>query len=271
MSTSRPKSTSRCRGIRLRVHAPTLFQDAYKKLWQLVAEERLSPSTQFLPYSFKTETRDLIYGLQEQEYTRELLNAINQFSARLHRLVLWEEVISQYEENEADELRFEFTRLIVYYSLHQPYEFRSRLIFSATQLCYIRGIANKTIAPAEVVEDSRIDYVSLERASRNWQAREYLLESIRTLNSTEFRSGTNNYRNRTQHRIPPGIDFGNSSVVERKFPAAGGVSYTVGESGPLTATEVIPLLVQESARMVSAFHAFRLLIEEHVAQEASTT
>ena len=250
---------------------PILFQEAYKKLWQLIAEKRISPPGRFLPYSFKTESKNLIYGVQENEYTRELINTINQFSARLHRLVLWEEVISQYQEPESDELKFEFTRLVLYYLLHQPYEFRSRLIFSSTQLCYVRGLVSKSVAHIDVAEESNINFGSLEKVCRNWQTGGYLLDCVRAVNGNEFRSGTSNYRNRAQHRIPPGIDFGHTNVVERRFPATGGVSYSFGEASPLSTVEIVPLLVQESARMNSAFHAYRMLVDEHVAQESSAT
>lgn len=73
---------------------PTLFKSVYEKLWALVAEERILLPGRFLPYDHPAESKDLIYSLQEGEFTRELLNTINQFSARLNQIVLWEEVLS---------------------------------------------------------------------------------------------------------------------------------------------------------------------------------
>jgi hypothetical protein len=93
---------------------PNLLQSAYQKLWALITENRIALPRRFLPYDFPSQSGDPIYALQENEFTRELVNSINQFSFRLDRLTLWEEVISGYCEEQALELRLEFTEPLVY-------------------------------------------------------------------------------------------------------------------------------------------------------------
>ena len=241
---------------------PTLFRSAYEKLWALVAEERIPLPGRFLPYDHPSESKSLIYSLQEGEFTRELLNSINQFSARLNQVVLWEEVLSTYDEDQTFELRFEFTSLLLYYCLHQPYEFRSRLIFAATQLCYTHGIDRNILNRGDVAKDDDIDYSSLNKVAVHWVAGAALLASIRELNSKEFRENTNNYRNRAQHRVPPGVDYGHTNVIERTFPPDGRVAYSFGEAAPLATDQLVPLLVRELDLMILAFEAYRRLVDE---------
>src|ERR1039458_1319666 len=150
--------------------APEIFKSAYEKLWALVAEKRIALPGRFLPYNHPSESKDAIYSLQEGEFTRELLNSINQFSTRLNQLVLWEEVLSNYGEDQALELRLEFTSLILYYCLHQPYEFRSRLIFAATGLCYTNGIDRKLLTKSDVRNDDDINFESLNKVVKHWQS-----------------------------------------------------------------------------------------------------
>ena len=242
---------------------PELFKSAYEKLWALVAEKCVSLPGRFLPYGHPSESKDLIYSLQEGEFTRELLNSINQFSTRLNQIVLWEEVLSNYDEDRALELRFEFTSLLLYYCLHQPYEFRSRLIFSATQLCYTHGIDRNLLSKGDVSKDDDINYASLNNVANHWRAGSVLLEATRKLNGKEFRDSTNNYRNRSQHRVPPGVDYGHTNVIERTFPPDARVVYSFGEASPLATENLIPLLVGELNLMIGAFEAYRRLVDEH--------
>lgn len=242
---------------------PTLFKSAYEKLWALVAEGCISLPGRFLPYDHPSKSKDLIYSLQEGEFTRELLNSINQFSARLNQIALWEEVLSNYDEDQTLELRFEFTSLLLYYCLHQPYEFRSRLIFAATQLCYTHGIDRNLLNKSDVSKDDDINYASLNKVAIHWRAGTFLLTAIRELNGSEFRESTNNYRNRAQHRVPPGIDHGHTNVIERTFPPGARVAYSFGEAAPLATESLVPLLVGELNLMIGAFEAYRKLVDEH--------
>jgi hypothetical protein len=241
----------------------TLFKSAYEKLWSVIAEGSISLPGRFLPYDHPSESEDMIYSLQEVEFTRELLNSINQFSARLNQIVLWEEVLSNYDEDQARELRFEFTSLLLYYCLHQPYEFRSRLIFAATQLCYTHGIDRNLLNKNDVSKDDDINYASLNKVAIHWRAGTVLLEAIRGLNGGKFREGTNNYRNRAQHRVAPGIDHGHTNVIERTFSPGVRVEYIFGEAAPLATGSLVPLLVVELNLMIGAFEAYRRLVDEH--------
>jgi hypothetical protein len=193
----------------------------------------------------------------------EIRNTINQFSSRLYLLALWEEVIGGYCEEQALELRLEFTELLVYYCLHEPYEFPSRVIFAAIQLCYTRGLERRLIEKIDVDRDRDINYRSLDKVAKHWQDGRRLLESVQALNRATFREGTNNYRHRTQHRIRPGIDFGYTNIIERSFPPDARVAYTFGEAAPLATANLIPMLTDELRLMIAAFEVYRTLVDEH--------
>lgn len=173
-------------------------------------------------------------------------------------------VLSNYDEDQKLELRFEFTSLLLYYCLHQPYEFRSRLIFAATQLCYTNGIDRNLLNKDDVSKDDDINYASLNKMAEHWQAGAVLLAAIRELNSSKFRKSTSNYRNRTQHRVPPGVDYGHTNVIERTFPPDARVAYSFGEAAPLATEGLVPLLVDELNLMIHAFEAYRRLVDEHI-------
>lgn len=250
------------------MHERKFFETAYAKFLSLIAERRVDLSDRFLPYNYESKSTDLIYWLYEQEFTRELLNTINQFTARINDLVLWEEVISEYVDDDAFELRHEFTNLILYYCLHQPYEFRARLIYSATQLCYTRGIACGAITKAEIDKERDIDLPSLTKAIAGWREGIHLLQAIEKVNSTQYRERTNNYRNRRQHRVAPGVIYGVTNVIERSFPSKTRVAYSFGEAPPLNTRELIPSFTAERDAMISAFEAYWALVREQTAGQA---
>lgn len=105
-----------------------LFRKAYCRYWDVVEERRIPLPCEMLPYTYKQDDLVFTYGTMEQEFTRELLNTINGFASEVNGLVLWAEVLREFEGDRSRELRHEFTRLPLYYCLHKPTEFRDRLI-----------------------------------------------------------------------------------------------------------------------------------------------
>src|SRR5439155_23536408 len=79
-----------------------------------------------------------------------------QLSTDLQRLAIWEKVIEGYTEDEQLDIRFEFTRRMLYYVLHQPYEFKSRLTFCSVQLCYEIGLETGKLKKKDMVDDHDI-------------------------------------------------------------------------------------------------------------------
>ncbi len=236
---------------------------AYARLHELIESRQEPPLVPFLGYEYPVGTSDFIYDWQERDFTRELVNTLNEYAHWLNRVDLWEYVLRDYPEDEALELRFEFTTLPLDYCLHAPYRFKSRVTFCATQLCYTKGIAARLITKKSVRPDEKIDLRSLVAVADHWCAGPKLVEALKQVDGEQYRQSTFNYRNKAQHRHPQRLDYGHTADVVRSFPPSSSVSYSFGESPPLATNDVLPVLVAEAERMRTAFSAYRALVEEH--------
>jgi len=243
---------------------------AYSKLHELIASRVESPLVPFLGYKYLKGQPDFIYDWQERDFTRELVNAFNQYALWVERVGLWEEVLRGYPEDEVLELRLEFTTLPLDYCLSAPYKFKSRVTFCATQLCYTKGVAEKLVSKECVRTDEKIDMSALVSVANHWSSGSKLITALRDVDAQQYRESTANYRHRTQHRHPQRLDYGYTANVERSFPPGYAVSYSFGESPPLATSDVLPVLAAEADRMRTAFFAYRALVEEHVGIKSET-
>jgi hypothetical protein len=241
----------------------TLTTGAYLKLHELIASCSESPLVPFLGYEYPEGSPDIRYQWQEHDFTRELVNAFNTYAFWVWRLGLWEEVLRSYAGNDVLELRREFTALPFDYCLSAPYMFKSRIIFCATQLCYTEGLSDKLISQKEISTDYEIDMNALVKVAKHWHSGSELVKALKEVNGQQYRDATGNYRNKSQHRHPPCLDFGLTANVVRSFPGANSGSYSFGETPPLATSDALPALVAEADRMKAAFLAYRALVEEH--------
>lgn len=237
--------------------------DAYSKLHDLISCSHAFDLVPFLGFRYEDKSNDFIYSQQEIDFTRELVNCFNQFAYWLARVAIWEKVLTEYSEDDADALRYEFTKLQLDHCLHFPYQFKSKIVFCATQLCYTRGIAQKLISREEIVQDDKIDLRALSKVATRWPSGEALVSSLQKVDSKEYREQTRYYRNKSQHRHSPRLDFGHITDIVREFPEGALVSYSFGESPPIMTTDVLPALAVEAEKLRAAFFAYRSLIEAH--------
>ena len=187
---------------------------AYSKLRDRVSMNPEPPLVEFLGFEYKSESNDFIYSHQEQDFTRELVNSFNQFAYRLDRIKVWERVLSDYNTDDQAVLRYECTKLPFDYCLHFPYEFKSRLIFCATQLCYTRGVSAKVLTKADVASEDKINFSSLQKLAAFWIGVAPLLKALCEVDAEPYRKDTLNYRNKAQHRHGP-RQIGRASCRER--------------------------------------------------------
>lgn len=248
-----------------------LVLGAHAKLHDAIESSHAKLLSQFLGYEYPTGQPDLIYDLQEDDFTRELVNAFNHYIYWLNRVALWEGVLRGYPEDDALRLRYEFTTLPLDYCLHFPYKFKSQIVYCATQLCYTKAIAAKLITDGDVQSDRDINLESLKAVSHHWSAGPKLLKALGSIDAEQYRKSTSNYRNKAQHRHPQRLDFGHTASIVRSFPADSIVSYTFGEAHPLATSEVLPVLAIEAERLREGFFAYRALVEEHADIKNDTT
>jgi|CXWL01.1.fsa_nt_gi hypothetical protein len=247
-----------------------LTVDAYSRLHDLIASRVEPPLVPFLGYKYPEGKPDFIYDLQERDFTRELVNAFNQYAYWVERVGLWEDILCGYSEDEALELRFEFTTLLLDYCLSFPQKFKSRIIFCATQLCYTKGIAEKLISKECVRSHEKIDMSALVAIANHWSSCVKLVAVLRDVDAKQYRESTANYRNKAQHQHPQRLDYGHTANVVRSFPPGYSVSYAFGESPPLATSDVLPSLIEEAAKMQIAFFVYRDLVGEHTGIKRET-
>lgn len=239
------------------------FEEAYRRYWDVVVADTVAATLAHISYEpYVMAATSFEYGLQEEQFTRELLNTFNQFATTVHRLAIWEVVLNLYPDDEQIDLRFEFTRALLYYALHQPAEFRARLIYCSVKLCYQIGLETKLLLAADLKEDHEIALNELKKVGKHWVAGRALVRAIEAIDAAAYRNATGNFRNRQQHRIGRGLDVGLTSVVTRGAAESGGISYSFGVEQPLATADVLPILVQQAARMGEGFAAYWELVGE---------
>lgn len=250
--------------------AVALFKDAYLKFWSLAPT--ITPPCAWLPYDkFKgADVGVLMYDFIEGEYTRELLNTINQYATNMHKLAIWQQVFDDYSEDQRFELGYEFTKMLAYYVLHQPYEFKSRLIYCAVHLCYQVGLSTGTLNKADLVDDFHVDKDELKKVASGTPAGKHLIHAIGMVNDKSHTKATRNFRNRTQHGLPPTLSHGIRARVDRSTASDGSLVFAFGIEDALEIGKLMPALVTQSKRMIAAFNAYWALVQSHaMASKAS--
>lgn len=235
---------------------------ALRRFHDLRVNGNLPQLGKFLEFDYPEHDSDLGYGLQERDFTSELVNSHNHFVLWLNRLAAWERIIRDYAEADASSLSFEFVELPLDYCLHLPYRYKQRIVFCATQLCYSCGVAGNLFGKEIVRNDEDIKQQALEEVAGRWSAGEALIDAVRSLDGPDFRRVTREYRRKAQHRFPPRIGFGDLAYLERSFPAGHRVRYTVSIMKPIQVSEVLPALAGEAEKAMAAFRAYRELVSE---------
>lgn len=101
---------------------------------------------------------------------RGLLNTINGLANQINSLKIWSHVLSSKPEEEQIPLRYEFTRLPLYYCLHKPREFRERLIFCLCHLCHQANTHTQPGYRDHLEPDHRISIKTLRRVATPWES-----------------------------------------------------------------------------------------------------
>ncbi len=274
--------------VRFSQMSAAIFIEAYSKFFETAQAYKIEDLCLLIPYDKYKLTHSIgyIYDLIENEFTRELLNAINQFSHLTNRIIIWDKVIDGYPEELQFELRMEFLKLPIYYCLNQPFAIKERIMFCATHLCNLASIAKIKDAKDDLPKDYKIGKKHFDEKAKDWPSSKLLAESLQKIASNDYNNKTRNFRNMTHHRIPANIEYGHTNMVTRigygeetfeyitiengkevkKKKTTKGVSYGIGYYEPLTAKELAPLFREQLDYANLAFLAYWSVIEEHQAK-----
>ena len=85
-----------------------------------------------------------------------------------------------------------------------------------------------------------------------------------------FKQNTQDYRNKSQHQLPPNLDFGEGVFVLRTPIGNDSFSYTFLSDPPLKTMDMIPVLFEQGEKMRSLFyHYWNLVLEQGEAINSS--
>ena len=276
-----------------------LFKEVMDKYYAIRDKGDATFSLDFQSYDFKVDSTGA--GLDpwfhvEPEYTRELTNLYNKFTKELFRLHVLRNIIEEYESSIQPKLRYEFTITVLYYCLHQPNEYRNRMIYFCTYLCHYANLMTQEGYKDDLVNDKKIDFKVFNNVSKTWKSSVSLIEVLSLLGNKneEFKDNTNDFRDKAQHRQPPSLELGLTGSVKRIRKNGNPITedeirssffetnlfsdvqdvnqssevqeyivYQLGATQPLESKDILPILVQQGENMQSAFKEYWKLVTEH--------
>ena len=280
-----------------------LFKEVMDKYYAIRDKGDATFSLDFQSYDFKVDSTGAgvdpwFHGLDpwfhvELEYTRELTNLYNKFTNELFRLHVLGNIIEEYESSIQPKLRHEFTITVLHYCLHQPNEYRNRMIYFCTYLCHFANLITQEGYKDDLVDDKDMNFKALEKVSKTWKSSVSLIKALDLLGNRneEFKDNTNDFRNKAQHCQPPSLEFGFTGSLKRirkkgnpitedeiqssffetnlfsdvqdvnqSSDAKESIVYQFGVTQPLENKDILPILIQQGKNMQSAFKEYWKLV-----------
>ena len=130
----------------------------------------------------ETSAQNYFWSEYVIEGTREIKNLLNDFISCVYRLHILEKIISEYDEDSATDLRFEFTKIPLHYCLLKPYEYAERVRHFATHICHQanRIVHNKK---DKLSDDSSLNLEDLEKELKFWKENQDLYSFLRDISN----------------------------------------------------------------------------------------
>jgi hypothetical protein len=245
-----------------------LFKSAYNQFWDFAHKQEFDFCVMEDHYLYEKDKKvSEYYDLMEIDFTREILNLINKFGTTINKIIIWNEVYSNYhDEVEREDLIYEFIKYPMYYCLHQPKAIQQKILLSSIQLCNQADIAINNardyIPQNEKNGYDLINCKTLKEMSKKWDKQCKLVKHLKKLPSKEFNRETKNYRDSAQHQIPPYIEYGNTNFLRRE-KKDDSIKYWLGGKLPLRIKFLIPVLKDEHKNCQNVFLEYWELIKKH--------
>jgi hypothetical protein len=193
------------------------------------------------------------------EHMLTATNSVNRFNYDLHNLSAWNEVFSSIDEEQRWQATFEFTFLIASQCLSTPYSIKQMLI----KLIY--EISHHTSRFWDDPWDAtslkpRPNFPDAKKLAQRFVAWTALEKALSMLNSEDFVTASDNYRNRLNHGAPQRIEIGHLIAIVPDL--RGSCTYVMRHTPPLMIGDAIPVLSGQYAAALRAYNAFVDLIKE---------
>lgn len=256
---------------------------------------KLEPASDYLLYDFeelidKRQWRVLGDALVKDEL-RELTNILNNWHGMLLRWHAWNEVLAEYEENEAWDLRREFLEPLAHHCLLSPSAARDTLLFVATNSLHQLRLGLESGYKDFLVGDPASPGKKARHLTRPqkeerlagivapWSEGASFVAQLQTVDDDAYRELTFDYRNRASHAIAPRFELGHAQTITRLVeqakrmekqadgtyqdvlvPGKMMVGYGYGGTPPLNMEQAQKENLGQFGRALSAYESYRILL-----------
>ncbi|MFZ2725855.1 MAG: hypothetical protein WAX77_06375 [Methylococcaceae bacterium] len=197
-----------------------LFKTAYEKYRYHFSTGEIKPI--FAPYSEVYPWSNMSFELYNYYLFlkishQPIANEINRLYYRLAQISAWDKTLKDYPISEEKHLLLlEFVKPITDSAIELPFVLRSRFIYFLSHLSHQANLlTNNDWDETKLPEDKNIDFKIMQRMSKNWGGYNKFISYFNQINNDEFIDTTKNYRNKNQHRLPPNLEEGYSTFINR--------------------------------------------------------
>lgn len=232
----------------------------------------------FMPYGWfkppQTIRLDTKFGLQQMAYrdladaaARDLANGINHLIGLTMRLEAWGSVMEGLDVQQTNQLLHEFVQDLASTALLSPYTLKARFYFAIAHLshqanCVSQGDAWKDDLAA-LPEDWGIKEDVAVKAAKPWRSWKKLNRTLNTVDMSDYKTATGDFRSKHTHRFTPRVELGLSQSIKRIW-AKGGTApaYGIGGTPPLKLDVVVQELKTQCVRLSACYAEFEKLVAE---------
>ncbi|HVU07070.1 MAG TPA: hypothetical protein VHG89_00845 [Verrucomicrobiae bacterium] len=249
---------------------PDFYSKAYDKFvrlyWKHDPFPNETPNLHLHPDDYRFSSREqektpgffFGQGLFELS-TMHLVGQINEFYSDIIKLMVWEKILAEYE-NESQKLHLivEFIEPLVTSCLTVPYALKNQIIFAGTQIAIL---LEKNVA-MKIPENHEIKFSAFKKWAGTWPEFTTVEIALTKLSEKEFNSY---FRHRFTHQMPPRIEIGLTANYrfsrEGKFLKIQG-----GNEPPLPLSKAIELSLEQHKICIETFKAFWTMLKTKLAE-----
>lgn len=190
----------------------------------------------------------------------ELLNWINHFAKSISDVEVWTQVLDEHDdEGTRLPINFEIIAPIAFMTLSFPAAIHGKLVFTLARA--LRDLFKIKRPNGKSFDDRDLNLTTLRQISKQVtnqavnNSLETFLKELTEINGEDFRSATLNYRNRANHQIAPGIEFGERFTFTPLI-GDGFEGFEFGVEYPIRLSDLIGSLKRQHDASCRAFRAF---------------
>ncbi len=158
----------------------------------------------------------MVYSMFLDEFVREIFNSLNGLINITRRITAWSRALVGLSEEERIELVHETIDSVATTALNAPYAIRSRFYFAVAHLSHQ---ANKFTMEDLWVDDLRLDGEIIKQdahdKAKGWSNWRKLNSKLDLVAGNKFKTATDDFRNKYNHRFSPHFELGLSETVKR--------------------------------------------------------